>query len=196
MEEGPASYRPGKLNSEPRGDGRAMERVCRCLKGGMDRPEGVAVCLTVRGLTLWVPLDTGAKSIWVDRDWIRSVGGTWTADEWSALATDENKMAVCGRGVFRFSMWGRAFYEPVRVAANLPSTVLMGYQFWRKHGLELNLSTDKAKIWMEGRRIRGRVRREDGDDSQLEFAAAVSDAEIDDAIIDMDLSAFHPTRQM
>ena len=42
--------------------------------------------------------------------------------------------------------------------ASLPtSTVLMGYQFWRKYSLELNLSTDKAKIWVEGRRIIGRV---------------------------------------
>ena len=58
------------------------------------------------------------------------------------------------------------------------------------------MSTEKAKIWVEGRPIRGTVRREDGGDSQLELAAAVSDAEIDDAIIDMGLSAFQPMNQM
>lgn len=51
-------------------------------------------------------------------------------------------------------------------------------------------------MWASGRRIRGKVRREDEETSKLELAAAVLDAEVDDAIRNMDLSDFHHTRRM
>lgn len=74
------------------------ERVCRCTAILPGTPEGVTVNLSVRDRTLWVPLHTGARSIWVNRDWYRSVGGTWAADEFSARALDGNEMVVRGAG--------------------------------------------------------------------------------------------------
>lgn len=105
-------------------------------------------------------------------------------------------MDVCGRRILRFSLWGKELCESVRVAANLPNTVIVGFRFWRKHGLELNPATDRAKIWVQGRRIQGKVRREDGNGWQLELAAPVLDAELDNAISDMDLSDLHPTKHL
>ena len=121
-----------------------------------------------------MPLDTDASSIWVDRDWFRSVGGTWTADGTSARAADGHEMVVCGTGVLRFWMWGEAFCEPVRVAAHLPSIMLMGSRFWAKHDMQLNLKTGKAKIRVCGHHASGRVRRQDDRGAQLELAAAIT----------------------
>lgn len=145
---------PKKLSSKPWGSIIASERLCRCTTSLPGRPKGVTVHMKVRDRTSWVPLDTGARSIWVDRDWFRSVGETWNADEYSARAADGHEMVVCGSRVLRFSFWGAEFCETAHVAANLPSTVLMGSHFWRKHSLELNLATDQANIWVNGRRIR------------------------------------------
>ena len=96
----------------------------------------------------------------------------------------------------RFSLWGKEFRESVRVAANLPSTVLIGSQFWRKHGLHLDLAADLAEIWVQGRRIKGKVRRQESGGALVELAAAVRDAEVDEAIVGMDFSTFHPRKQM
>lgn len=49
---------------------------------------------------------------------------------------------------------------------------------------------------MQGRRTRGPVRREDGNGTQLELAAAIRDVYIDIAITDMDLTNFHPDEQI
>ena len=72
----------------------------------------------------------------------------------------------------------------------------MGSRFWTKHGLKLNLVTDNAKLWVYGRRIRGRVRREDGNGTELELVAAIRNADIDDAINDIDFTNFRPDENM
>ena len=93
-------------------------------------------------------------------------------------------------------LWGEEFTEHVRVASKLPSGILLGSRFWRQHGLILNLATMRGKIRVDGRSVRGRLSHHDGARSELEMAGAISDADVDDAITEMDLSPFHDDVEM
>ena len=124
------------------------------------------------------------------------MGGRWVPDGDTATAADGHEIAVCGRGELAFELWGTRFVEPVRVAEHLPSKVLVRSRFWRRHGLVLNLRTFRGKLWVDGRRIRGKVTRSPINNAALELMAAITDADVDDAILDMDLSQFHPEREV
>ena len=53
------------------------ERICRCVGSNRRSKEDVVVRVGVGTDAVWVPLDTGARSIWVERGWFEQHGGTW-----------------------------------------------------------------------------------------------------------------------
>ena len=82
----------------------AAERVCRCL-GSNPRPrEDVVVRVEVGTDSVWVPLDTEARLIWVDRTWFQQHGGTLEEEMYSAFAADGHEMEVCRRGILKFDL--------------------------------------------------------------------------------------------
>ena len=128
-----------------------QEAVCRCIGGCPGGSEDVAVRVQVGKDTLWVPLDTGARSLWVDREWFEDHSGVWEAEYSCAVTADGKDMVVCGKGQLSFRLWGGLFTESVRVASRLPSRILLGSRFWTRHGLLLNLGLMTGKIAVEGR---------------------------------------------
>ena len=152
--------------------------------------------MEVGGEALWVPLDTGARSVWVDREWFEGHGGVWEADCSHAVTADGRDMDVCGKGKLNFKLWGQPFMETVRVASCLPSNLLLGSQFWKRHDLVLNLGTMRGKIGVEGRKLEGRVSRRRDVRLDMETAGAINDTDVDDTIREMDLSQFHPKAAM
>ena len=87
------------------------------------------------------------------------------------------------------------FCEEVRVASVLPSKLLIGSRFWHKHGLVLDLRRRHGQIW-NGRCIRGKVSHKDPSDARVEIEGAIRDADVDDAIREMDFSQFSPSRDV
>lgn len=67
--------------------------------------------------------------------------------------------------------------EPVRVAYNLSSCILLGILFCRKYGFILNLATMRGIRRVNGRSIKGRVSQQDGVRDEMEFSGAISDAD-------------------
>ena len=59
-------HTPKKVSPRNALEGKAPESVCACLGHG-DTDDGVVVKIETRGEAAWVPVDTGARSIWVDR---------------------------------------------------------------------------------------------------------------------------------
>ena len=114
----------------------------------------------------------------------------------TATAADGHEIAVCGTGELKFELWGTSFVEPVRVAENISSKVLMGSQFWRRYGLVLNLGTLSGNIWFEGGCVQGKAAKKATNAAETEQMAAISDAEVGDALRDMDLSQFHGERHV
>lgn len=87
------------------------------------------VQVDISGQSLWVPVDTAALSIWVDHDWFLGKGGTVRTSLEVAEAVDGHKLEVEGVGSLKFELWGRNFFEEVRVMRNLPDKILIGRRF-------------------------------------------------------------------
>ena len=168
---------------------RAEKHACRCDESRAYIDDDIVVQLCAEGDSVWVPLDTGL--IWVDRPWYEGVGGTWVPTEETATAADGHHISFCSNGELTLRPWGTTFVEPVRIAENLPSRVLIGSRFWRCYGLVLNLSSLRAEIWVEGRCIRGKVTKTRTNKASPELIAAISDADVDTTILDMELFQFH-----
>jgi hypothetical protein len=107
---------------------------------------------------------------------------------------------VAGKGFLRiFTLWGHNFVEQsVRVMENLPSKVLIGSEFWRKHALKFDLQHLCGDIAVDGQNYRGPVStNKEGD---LEVAQQVHQIlrdqdkceteEPEKAIKSMDLTSF------
>ena len=58
----------------------------------------------------------------------------------------------------------------------------------------LNLSSLRAEISVEGKRIRGKVTKTRTSKAGPELMAAISDADVDTTILDMGLFQFHPEK--
>ena len=65
-----------------------------CANDGPVGREDVAVQVDIGGDPFWVRLDTGARSVWVDRGWFEDHDGVWATDCSRAVTADENEMAV------------------------------------------------------------------------------------------------------
>ncbi len=80
----------------------------------------VAVHVEEFGKELWAPIDTAARSVWVDRGWFVDNAGVVEADDGTATAADGTELPVAGRGTMRFKLWGADLTENVRVMSVLP----------------------------------------------------------------------------
>jgi hypothetical protein len=84
-------------------------------------------------------MDTGAKSIWVDKTWFLGVGGTMKKFYGpGATGADGRSLPVSGNDVLPcFKVWECALDGlEVRVMDHLPSKILVGVQFWIKYSLD------------------------------------------------------------
>lgn len=134
--------------------------MCSCEEpalGKDDMGDHIAVRGTVFGIQLWVPIDTAAHSIWVEKTWFQRNGGNILHDNGIAQAVDGQRLHVEGEGSIHFSLWGRTFHEPVRVLDNLPDKVLIGRGFWRKHSFGTDLSTNTGYTTGAGTKYCGSV---------------------------------------
>lgn len=75
------------------------ERVCRCIGGKTGVDEDVVILVSVGSGDVWVPMDTAARSVWVDREWFLGAGGTIMEDYRGASAADGHPMLIAGRGM-------------------------------------------------------------------------------------------------
>lgn len=158
----------------------------------MDEEE-VAVEVIAFGEKRNIPIDTAALSIWVDQAWFESNGGKLISRGGAAQAADGSDLEVIGTGELEFGFWGLTFREKVRVMSTLPDKLPIGRTFWRKHGLILNLGQNTGSVRYEGARVDGVLgsRNNSGDDRWGESVRAViEDADVDQALQDMDLRAF------
>ena len=109
----------------------------------------------------------------------------------SACAADGREISVVGSGRVEFSFWGLSFSEEVRVMTRLPDKMLIGRKFWRKLGLHLDLEHDSASILHEDRRVEGPIGCRDQVAEPEELVRAIiEDADVDQALKEMDFKAF------
>lgn len=124
--------------------------MCACgepiLGLNVDDDQDIAVPVFVFGEEQWAPADTCALSTWVDQQWFEENGGAVQETLDSATAVDGTELVVVGEGTIRFELWGERFEERVRVMKRLPDKLLIGRRFLRRHGLHLDLETNRASI--------------------------------------------------
>ncbi len=177
-----------------RGIAAEREHVCSCAEpivGGGSFDVDIAVQIEVFNEVVWVPIDTAARSVWVDKTWFVNHGGVMDADGGTAAGADGSSLDVAGKGEIEFRLWGSTFTEPVRVMSTLPDTVLIGRDFWRKHALVMNLESNLGSVVVDGRRISGPVAQEVHEVVEEDVRKVIEDHEVDDYLLNkIDYSEF------
>lgn len=165
-----------------------QEPICRQDIG----EEEVAISVSTCAEEIMVTIDTAALSIWVDYDWYTAHGGKILSKGGSACAADGREIGVVGTGKLKFAFWGLSFVEEVRVMTHLPDKMLIGQNFWRNLGLRLDLERNSASVKRDGVRVEGPVgsRKQLNDEEEESVRATIEDADVDQALKDMDLRAF------
>ena len=115
--------------------------------------------VTVSTEKLWVPVETAARSIWVDYEWFTLRGGSIIPNEGMAEAVNGHNLNVKGVVLLNFELWGQKFSEEVRVLQNLPDKLLIGRKFWRRHSLRLDLAANCGSIRIHSTWVSGRISR-------------------------------------
>ena len=72
---------------------------------------------------------------------------------------------------------------------HLPSGMLIGRKFWIEHDLQMDLRHMSGCIYSNGKRYSGLIRYQTASSDTVN--AVIEDSEVDDTIINMDLSNFH-----
>ena len=76
--------------------------MCTCEEEVDEVDDDVMVRVEIQGISDWVPMDTAAKSIWVDEEWYRKRGGAVIEDQGGADSADGTPIDVSGKGRFLF----------------------------------------------------------------------------------------------
>lgn len=162
---------------------------------GMDIVVDVEFKNARRWLTIPAVMNTGAFSIWIDAELFKRLGGKLIEDKNGARDAGGRKLHIEGKGYINFKVWGCTFYEQkVRVMKKLPIGVLFGRKFWLKYELQMDLKSISGSISVKNTRFWGTVRLKEVVGESVR--ATIEDADEDDAITHMDLSAFHPSSKM
>jgi transposase InsO family protein len=129
-------------------------------KCNQEEAECVYVELTLSRGTVNAVMDTGAKSFWVDKKWFMENGGLLVnCESPGASGVDGRGVAIAGEGLMpSFELWGCKFDDvPVRVMEYLPSSILIGVDFWLKHGLHLDMANLCGTVTVSGVEYGGSV---------------------------------------
>ena len=174
-----------------------MEQICHCEELDDYVRDDVGIRIVVNRKLLWVPVDTAARSIWVDLSWFLSLGANIVYDDYGAKAADGRSIEVVGRGTLFFKFWGCCFNEEVRIMRTLPSIMLIGRKFLLKYGVQLDLSNCTGSLQHEGVRYTGIIGANIPSMEMEEVSKIIEDHEVDSYIEhDLDVSQFSKNQAM
>ncbi len=119
----------------------------------------LTVDLDVNGVHMAAEIDTGARSIRVNPEWLTAQGGVISPSHVKAGGANQRPLTFAGEGVLSFRLRGKFFKNyPVKVLPGLKSDVLIGRSFWVKTLLRLDLGIGEGSICVKGKMFSGHVR--------------------------------------
>lgn len=100
---------------------------------------------------------SAARSIWVDKIYFNKMGGIVFIYRYEAEGVNGQKQSVCGLDDLSFSLWRCQFCVKVLIMETLPSIILLGFPFWRKYSLSMNLGLCRGHTTFLGESFNGKV---------------------------------------